>query len=479
MLFNSPEYLLFLPLVAAAYFVCPGRARWVLLLAASYYFYASWDARYLALIVGATAVAYAAGLALAAGRTPRWRGVTLAVSSALLLGGLFFFKYLGFASRSVAQALAWAGFGWPTPAIDLVLPVGISFFTFQALGYVIDVYRGHRAVERHPGFFALYIAFFPQLVAGPIERASRLLPQLRARHRIEAERLSTGASLILWGLFKKVVIADRLALYVDAVYSRPDAWSGLPVIVATYFFAFQIYCDFSAYSDIAIGSARIFGIDLMQNFDRPYFARSIREFWARWHISLTTWFRDYLYIPLGGNRVSRGKHLRNLMVVFLLSGLWHGAAWTFVIWGALHGSYMLLSIGSAGWRASAVRNLGLESRPRLHAALQRVWVFHIVVVAWLFFRAADLHDVAVLVRAATDWSAGVHVAGPLPGYEVFLAVASIAALLAMHVWQRNANTADFLAQRPTALRWAIQYACIAAILLFGEFNLTEFIYFQF
>jgi len=278
-----------------------------------------------------------------------------------------------------------------------------------------------------------------------------------------------------------VVIADRLALYVDEVYDHPGRYQGMPIIVATYLFAFQIYCDFSGYSDIAVGSARLLGYDLMQNFDRPYLSRSTREFWTRWHISLSSWFRDYVYIPLGGNRVAPWQRQLNVVLVFLLSGAWHGAAWTFVLWGALHGGYVLVGQWTAKLRASVASAVGLERVPRLHAWLQRLVVFHLVTLAWLFFRAKDFGSAWTLLASARSlrFSPRELLVRTMGGYELVIGLVAIAFMSGLHLWQKGANTADFLASRGTPARWGLQYAMVVGILLFGEFNLTEFIYFQF
>jgi alginate O-acetyltransferase complex protein AlgI len=481
MLFNSVEYFVFLPSVAVVFFALPSRVRWVWLLAASWFFYGSWSRRYLALFVANTVVAYVAGLLLERAIGERTRRAIAFGAGGLLLGTLFVFKYLDFVLGSVVGVLHRLGFGAQFTPLNLTLPVGVSFYTFQALAYVVDVYRRQVPAERHPGIFALYKAFFAQLVAGPIERPKRLLPQLRRPTRLEYARVATGASLILWGLFKKVVIADRLALYVDEVYDNPGRYQGLPIIVATYLFAFQIYCDFSGYSDIAVGSARLFGYDLMQNFDRPYLSRSTREFWTRWHISLSSWFRDYVYIPLGGNRVAPWRNQLNVFVVFLLSGAWHGAAWTFVLWGALHGGYMLVGQWTAKVRAATASALRLERVPRLHAWAQRLVVFHLVTLAWLFFRAKDFGSAWTLLSGAGSlrFSPRELLVRTMGGYELVIGLGAIAFMSGLHLWQKGANTADFLASRGTPARWGLQYAMVVGILLFGEFNLTEFIYFQF
>ncbi|HOD52534.1 MAG TPA: MBOAT family O-acyltransferase, partial [Candidatus Hydrogenedentes bacterium] len=342
MLFNSLQFVVFFPIVVMVYFALPFRFRWAFLLAASYYFYGCWRANYLVLLFASTILDYVAGLGIGSTNNPRVRTLFLLMSLIGNFGMLFTFKYFNFFTSNFEFLFDF--YRIPKPALQVLLPVGISFYTFQTLSYTIDVYRGEQKPERHFGYFALYVTFFPQLVAGPIERSTRLLPQFFVKHDFDYERLRSGLLIMMVGFFKKLVIADRLSIYVDEVYNNPGKYHGLPVIAATYFFAFQIFCDFAGYSDIAIGSARIMGFELMQNFRRPYFATSISDFWRRWHISLSTWMRDYLYVALGGNRVSKLKWYRNLILTFVLSGLWHGAAWTFVIWGFFHGACLVTSI---------------------------------------------------------------------------------------------------------------------------------------
>lgn len=331
MVFNSLEFLIFYPAVLLMYFLAPQKWRWVLLLAASYYFYLSWNVELVFLIVFTTAVSYVSALVIEKKRDGTVARLCLCATLVVSLGILFFYKYFDFLAGSVTAVANRFGAGWAPFSLGLMLPVGISFYTFQTLSYVIDVYRGDLPAERHFGYYALYVSFFPQLVAGPIERPENLLPQLRADHKFSRDDTAAGLRLMLTGFFKKIAVADLCAAYVVPVFSDPEHANGMSVILAAVLFAFQIYGDFAGYTDIAIGCARVMGIKLMKNFDRPYTAESIKEFWARWHISLSSWFRDYLYIPLGGNRCSKARHLCNLMTVFLVSGLWHGAAWTYVI----------------------------------------------------------------------------------------------------------------------------------------------------
>ena len=339
MLFNSLQFIVFFPIVVAAYFALNAKYRWILLLLASYYFYMCWSYKYIVLIMISTVVDYVAGILMYKLEKQRARKLLLLASLTTNLGLLFFFKYFNFFGDSINFVFERFNIFARVPAYEYLLPVGISFYTFQTLSYTIDIYRRKQKPEYHFGRFALFVSFFPQLVAGPIERSVNLIPQFRQDFKFEYERVKEGILLMVWGFFKKVVIADRLAEYVNLVYNNPADFAGLQNVIATFFFSFQIYCDFSGYSDIAIGSALIMGYRLMTNFRRPYFAASIGEFWHRWHISLSTWFRDYVYISLGGNRVVKWRYYYNLFITFLVSGLWHGAEWTFVIWGAIHGFY--------------------------------------------------------------------------------------------------------------------------------------------
>jgi alginate O-acetyltransferase complex protein AlgI len=477
LLFNSPEFFLFFVIVVLGAFLCPFRFRWAFLLAGSYFFYMWWRWEYIFLIVAQTIVNFHCGRFIARSKDQGSRRLWLVVALVCSLGLLFFFKYYGFAARSLEGAGNLIGVGFDLPGQDILLPVGISFYTFQALSYSIDIYRNRIEEERHLGRFALFIAFFPQLVAGPIERASNLLKQFRRETRPEVERISSGLALILWGLFKKVVIADRLAIYVNLIYGDPHAQTGLSLLVATYFFAFQIYCDFSGYSDIAIGAARILGYDLMQNFRLPYLAESITDFWRRWHISLSTWFRDYVYLPLGGNRVTSGRWAANIIIVFGLSGLWHGANWTFLVWGLLHGFYYLAErvVGPSFVRAcNAIRLQGLPLR-----FLRIVLTFHLVLLAWVFFRAQSVTDAFFIIGRILADPFGRFYPGPSQ-LTTFLGMALILFLVAVQILQsRGAVSLYFSGIRwPLLIRWPSYAALIFGMAIFGISN-NEFIYFQF
>jgi alginate O-acetyltransferase complex protein AlgI len=477
MLFNSAEYILFLTAVIIGYFLVPQRARVWLLLAASYVFYMRWRWVYGFLLFGVTLVNYLAGIAIATTSRARYRAFALAGAVSVSIGLLGVFKYLNFVNGSIRTLVGMWGYRYGIGELDILLPVGISFFTFQAVGYTIDVYRGSCPAEKHLGRFCLYVAFFPQLVAGPIERAGNLLSQLTRRNHFDLDRFTSGAKLIVWGLFKKIVIADNLAVYVNRVYESPSGYSGATLLLATYFFAFQIYCDFSGYSDIAIGSARILGYDLMQNFRLPYLATSIRDFWKRWHISLSSWFTDYLYIPLGGNRVSVPRWAFNITVVFLASGLWHGANWTFVAWGALHGLYYLIE---ALWQRFIKPQGARSILPAAVAGPVKIVVtFHLVLLAWVFFRAATISDaVLILSRIATDLGGRLYL-GPSQ-LATFVSALLILVLLGVQILQSRQVVVLHAGQPrlPRVLRWGGYLAMLHVLALLGR-GANEFIYFQF
>jgi D-alanyl-lipoteichoic acid acyltransferase DltB (MBOAT superfamily) len=473
MLFNSMAFIVFFVVVSTAYFLMPRRLKAPLLLLASYYFYMCWNVNYVFLIVTTTLVNYVCGLLIARSASQAHKKTFLIVGLCTSLGLLFVFKYFNFASASLRSFLSYLSISIDIPVLHVLLPVGISFYTFQTLSYTIDVYRGKAPPEPNLARFALYVSFFPQLVAGPIERATRLLPQLKEGSSFDIRRISVGIQLMAWGMFKKVVIADRLALYVDNVYNNVPEHQGLSFLVATYFFAFQIYCDFSGYSDIAVGGAKVLGFDLMQNFNRPYFATTIVDFWRRWHISLSTWLRDYLYIPLGGNRYGTGRTYFNLAVTMLLGGLWHGAAWTFVIWGAFHGTLLALSKATLPFRDRLSERIGIPSRA-VHL-FRAVITFHLVCVSWVFFRANSLSDALFVFRHLfTGWP------------ELFIHQRSLAygafgigVLLVVQLLQTRGPLQPALARRPLPVRWIVYSMTFFGIVLLGVDGGAQFIYFQF
>ncbi|MBL7965271.1 MAG: MBOAT family protein [Flavobacteriales bacterium] len=480
MLFNSLQFALFFPLVALLHWLLPFRLRWPLLLAASYYFYMQWRIDYALLLVVSTVIDYAASLGIARNEDPAARKRWLLLSIASNLGILFFFKYFNFLNDSFRGLFAQAGWAYAVPDLDVLLPMGISFYTFQTLSYTIDVYRGHIQPTRHFGRFALYVTFFPQLVAGPIERAPSLLPQFFRERSYDHARTIAGLKQMLWGFFKKLVIADRCAVVVDEVFNHPGQHDGASILLATFLFALQIYGDFSGYSDIAIGGARVLGYDLMQNFRTPYGATSISAFWSKWHISLSTWFRDYLYIPLGGNRVIRWRWYFNLAVVFLVSGLWHGANWTFVIWGALHGLYLILALVCAPFWKRFDAATGLARMPRLKQALNVAVTFALVLLTWTVFRANRVGDLPVLFKAMWNMQPSLALT-VIP--VVQLGILSVTTLLAVLFFLVDGRVDRWAkGERPWGARWKEYGFCgalLAFILIFGHFGGTAFIYFQF
>ena len=490
MLFNSWQYAVFLPLVTFCYWLLPHKYRWVLLLCASYYFYMSWNANLVVLILTTTGTSYGAALAIDAAKTPRGRKLWLTLGVGVSAALLFFFKYFNFFSASVCALLRAVSLPVGDFTLQVLLPVGISFYTFQTLSYVIDVYRGQLAPERNFGIYALYVSFFPQLVAGPIERAVNLLPQFRVEHRPDAGQFAWGLRSICLGLFKKVVVADYVAPFVNAVFDDPNGCGPMAYVIGALLFSVQIYGDFSGYSDIARGSAQLLGFSLMENFRAPYLARSVKEFWRRWHISLSTWFSDYIYIPLGGSRVSRAKHLRNLMVTFLLSGLWHGARWTFVLWGAAHG---LLLCADVFWLPRRERLTARWPAAARHAAAaaETLVTFGLVTLLWILFRANSLADAAtIFVRLPWALSApvqGVQVALQtigLSGAALVRIALSLALLAAFDAVQRFAGEPFALLRRQKApVRIAVSYGLALCVLLalftMPEQVAVEFIYFQF
>ncbi|MEE2953717.1 MAG: MBOAT family O-acyltransferase [Bacteroidota bacterium] len=447
-----------------------------------------WKVEYIFLIIISTLIDYYAsnkmGEVTEKTDKKRWLILSILTNLGLLLG----FKYFNFASENIRLIFNQFNIFYETPLFNLLLPVGISFYTFQTLSYTIDVYNGKTPAEKHLGVFAVYVAFFPQLVAGPIERSHRLLPQFFQKHKFSYVRVKSGLQQMMWGFFKKVVIADRLAIIVDAIYNNPHDYSGFALLLATLFFTFQIYCDFSGYSDIAIGAAKVMGFELMENFKRPYFAKSISEFWRRWHISLSTWFRDYLYIPLGGNRVLKWRWYYNLFITFLISGLWHGANWTFIIWGALHGLYLISAIISTKPKNYIKNMLGIEN-----SFIYKIWqvgsTFVLVFFAWIFFRANSINDAFYIIQNMfidiTDYTnldimklkfrgLGVQI------NDIIICIFLIVVMEIYHLYERTGNVWEKLNSQPKILRWSVYYVIIFCILFLGPYTrVNNFIYFQF
>ncbi len=480
MLFNSLDFLVFFPIVVAIYFVIPQKFRWILLLIASYYFYMSWNAKYIILIVFSTVIDYFAGLYMPRIKSQSKKKMLLSLSLFTNLGLLFSFKYFNFFSENLNLFFEKISISHSIPNFNVLLPVGISFYTFQTLSYTIDVYKGIKTPEKHFGKFALFVSFFPQLVAGPIERSERLLPQFHRKVYFDYERIKNGLILMVWGLFKKVVIADRIAEYVDVIYTNPEHFNGLQNLLATVFFSFQIYCDFSGYSDIAIGTAMVLGYELMTNFKRPYLARNIREFWKRWHISLSTWFRDYLYIPLGGNRVVKWRWYFNLFMTFLISGLWHGANWTFVVWGGLHGLYQVVGILTDKTRNKLKDSFGLRQNKYIHSFIETITTVALAWFAWIFFRANNVGDAFTVIKQifTSDYATAAVNVFQFRVDFVFSIIA-ISLLFIVELFEEHYSLGDKLKQSHSGLKWFLLFAVIIAIMVLGKWEEANFLYFQF
>jgi alginate O-acetyltransferase complex protein AlgI len=474
MLFNSALFLFFFPCVAVLLYVTPPQLRWVTLLLASMLCYASWDYRYLVIIFAIATVAYVYGHACRhlAGKPARW---ALASAIVLILLPLIFFKYANFILDNLAPAFS--VFGAPSPGriSSLILPLGISFYTFQLLSYCLDIHAGRYQPNESFGKLLLYPMYFPHQIAGPIMRPAQLMPQFEAPPMPSYETMISGLRLFLWGLFKKVFVADRLAVFVDAVYAAPERYRGLGCVLAFYFFAFQIYCDFSGYTDMALGASRILGIELCENFRRPYFAASLREFWTRWHISLSTWMRDYLYIPLGGNRLGPGRWVAAILAVFALSGLWHGASWTFVLWGLYHGVLLVIERATQ-WLLRLRAPAALQSPIGRIAAI--IATFHLTGIGWILFRAPNLPTATAMLTNLTR-AGGRDITEIMSRDQLQLAGIGIAVVLGFDLLAEF-GLAGILPRMPLPLRWALYYAAIFAVLLFpGSSEIRTFIYFQF
>jgi alginate O-acetyltransferase complex protein AlgI len=477
MLFNSIRFLIFFPIVVFLYFAISPKYRWVLLLAASYYFYMCWRVEYIILIILSTLIDYKAGIGIEDAKDERTRKRYLVLSLLINLGLLFFFKYFNFFGDSLNNLFSSINMNTTVPELKVLLPIGISFYTFQTLSYTIDVYKGKKKAERHLGIFAVYVSFFPQLVAGPIERSTHLMPQFKDVHEFKYRNVSDGLKLMLWGFFKKLVIADRAAILVNNVYNNPGNYQGFALWVATYLFAFQIFCDFSAYSDIARGASQVMGFDLMKNFRRPYFAHNIGEFWHNWHISLSTWFRDYVYIPLGGSRVSKMRYYLNIMIVFLTSGLWHGANWTFVFWGGLHGLYHIITHLFISLPFGWLKKL---HEKRIVRILEIIFTFHTVCFAWIFFRANSLADAFYIVsHLFSGLKLEFNNSWGLTTINMTMLVVAVFIMTAVQFMQRKVSIRAYLGRYPLMVRYLAYFGLIFLIFTMGLFTKDEFIYFQF
>jgi len=489
MLFNSDAFLVFFPVVTLLYFLLPHNLRWMWLLAASCFFYMFFKPVYILILAFTIAIDYFAGISIEGAINKKIRKRYLILSILANIGVLAVFKYYNFINGNITGIALLFGTHNPAPFLKIALPIGLSFHTFQAMSYTIEVYRGKQKAERHFGIYALYVMFYPQLVAGPIERPQNLIHQFREKHTFDAAACTEGLKQMLWGFFKKLVIADRLAIVVNNVYDHQANFHGSAFVVATIFFSIQIYCDFSGYSDIAIGCAKVMGFTLMNNFNRPYFSTSFSTFWTRWHISLSSWFRDYVYIPLGGNRVKLARLYFNIVIVFLLSGLWHGANWTFIIWGGLNAIYLLAEITIRKLRGKKHIDTQGAFLPRIIAT---TFTFTLISFAWIFFRASSVSNALYVVRNMIIPGKGTNyfslADAPITGAATtwigmspikFLLSATLVPILFLLEFFLQGNTFSRFNKLPVAARWSTYYIVIFAIIFLGIFDTRQFIYYQF
>jgi alginate O-acetyltransferase complex protein AlgI len=468
MLFNSLEFLLFFPIVTILFFILPHNYRWLLLLIASCIFYMFFIPQYIFILFTTIVIDYTAGIWIektSGKKKKRWLIVSI-ISTILVL---FIFKYFNFFNHNMLVLSHKFGFYYPEDVIKVILPIGLSFHTFQSLSYVIEVYYGNYKAEKHFGIYSLYVMFYPQLVAGPIERPGNLLPQFRRIHSFEYTRVTQGLKLMFWGFFQKIVIADTLSLLVNTVYDTPGAYQGLDVWLATFFFGIQIYCDFAGYTNIAKGAATVMGFNLMNNFNLPYFSKSFSEFWRRWHISLSSWFRDYLYIPLGGNRVkTRTRFIFTIMFVFMVSGFWHGAGWTYIIWGALHGIYYLSDkYFPFKW---------LSPEKKINQLLKMLFVFALVNFAWIFFRSKSVTISMILVENSFNL---LQTSLNFDKLYLLKCFSLIGILFVVSLIERKKDIVSYISEKPFALRWSVYYISAILLIAFGNYGIQEFIYFRF
>ena len=490
MLFNSYGFLGFFPVVCIFYYFIPIRFRYLFLLAASLFFYMCWNPKYVLLLLTSISITYLSGLLIEGTENIGRKKLFVWLSFLSNLGILFFFKYFNFAAASLSRALQLIHLQPLNLSFDVLLPVGISFYTFQALSYTVDVFRGEIRAERNYFRYALYVSFFPQLVAGPIERSKNLLSQINAPRMLDWERVQSGLIQMLYGYFQKVMISDNAAVIVDQVYDNFRSYGSVELVLATLLFAVQIYCDFGGYSNIAIGAARILGFDLMDNFNAPYLSMSVAEFWRRWHVSLSSWFRDYVYIPLGGNRKGRIRKYLNLIIVFFASGLWHGASWHFVAWGVINGFYQIAGEVLAPVRSYFMKLLHIDPNSFSRKVRKTVLTFLLISFSWIFFRASGIHQAFEIIGRIWNnpdpwvltndslFKLGLR-SGPFHVLEASILVMVLVDLCK----SRGIRLVSFLQKQECWFRWGICLLLLLWILIFGRygagFDESQFIYFQF
>ncbi|MEG2404896.1 MAG: MBOAT family O-acyltransferase [Oscillospiraceae bacterium] len=495
MLFNSVGFLIFFPIVLLGYYALPQKLRKYWLLAASYYFYMCWNAKYFVLILFATIITYFGSIAISKinegslenEKKTRYKKLVTAAVIMVALGVLFLFKYFNFFFAMLSKIFSIFGAN-VNIGLNLLLPVGISFYTFQSISYIIDVYRGDIKAERRFVNYALFVSFFPQLVAGPIERSGNLLPQLDNLKGFSYDDFTNGLKIMVYGFFQKLVLADRIAVLVNTVYNNSAEYKGAPVLVATVLFAVQIYCDFAGYSNIALGAARCMGIGLMRNFNTPYFSLSIKDFWRNWHISLSTWFKDYLFIPLGGSRKGFWRTNINLMIIFAVSGLWHGAAFHFVAWGLLHGAYQVVGNITKPYRDKGYQMLHISQTFLPVRIFKAVCTFVLVDFAWIFFRANSFGEIGNIIKSifapsgysATAWDLS---ALGLNERDIGIIIIGIAVLFICSLLQRCGFGMAYINKLALPIRWALYIGGLFLVLAYGYYGPlaapSQFVYFQF
>ena len=476
MLFNSFHFAFFFIIVTTLYFLLPHAKRWILLLLSSCYFYMAFVPIYILILGFTILVDYIAGIYIEKSEGKR-RKVLLVCSLVANIGILSIFKYYNFINTNFSFLLHGFGLPNPIPYLEILLPIGLSFHTFQAMSYTIEVYRGKQKAEKHFGIYALYVMFYPQLVAGPIERPQNLIHQFREKHRFDSDRIFEGLKIMVWGLFKKLVVADRLGIYVNAAYGNVEQQDGMTLLMATIFFSFQIYCDFSGYSDIAIGAARVMGFKLMTNFNRPIFAKTTAECWKRWHISLSTWFKDYLYFPLGGSKVPVPRWYFNLMVVFIISGLWHGANWTYIIWGAINGFYLVFAIITRKYRDKFNDLVGIKKFPKLFIFSQIFITFLLIGFSRVFFRATSVEEAVTIIKKMATFKGSIFNDGAAIIIYSFLAIGFLLAVEFKQEFYKGSFTLSH--NKNFWVRASYFSFLVIAIILLGVFDGGQFIYFQF
>lgn len=498
MLFNSIDFLIFLPIVLVIYYIIPMKYKHIWLLISSYYFYMCWNAKYVLLIFVSTVITYLSGIFIDkiektwpnVNDIGKYKKLILALSFVSNLGILFYFKYINFTLDIVTRILSKVNISMNVPVFDVILPVGISFYTFQALSYSVDVYRGEVAPEHDFFRYALFVSFFPQLVAGPIERSKNLLTQLREPRKFDFGYAFDGILLMLWGFFLKIVLADRIAIFVDTVYGDCEHYQGIYLIVATVLFAVQIYCDFSGYSSIAMGTAKLLGIELMDNFNAPYLSTSVADFWRRWHISLTSWFKDYLYIPLGGSKKGILRKYLNKMIVFMLSGLWHGAQLTFVVWGAINGLYQVIGEILMPIREKVSDALGVNRDSEGFCVLRAIVTFTMIDFSWIFFRADSLGRAVYIIKSIfnaeniwTLFDGSLYNCGLDEKNFRFMLIAVIVLLVADFLKRKGIMVREIILRQDGYIKCLVVSFSILLIMVFGKYgpayDAVNFIYFQF